>query len=98
MGVLLYGDRPQRIEIEDRTLAHLQVVIGSKLRRRESFFFTFTEGRGETRASVWISPAVPIRFKYFGTRPPTLNREWLERLSASANTPGGLVLLEEQTD
>lgn len=98
MGALLYGDRQRRIEIDDRTLAHLQVVIGSKLRRRESFFFTFTEGRGESRASVWISPSIPIRFKYFGTRPPSLNRDWLERLSTAANSPGGLVLLDEHSE
>lgn len=36
----LYYDSTLNTDIDDRTLAHLQVVIGAKLRRGESFYFS----------------------------------------------------------
>lgn len=39
MGKFIYNGSV-RVEIEDRTLAHLQAVIGRKLRRGEGFHFT----------------------------------------------------------
>ena len=37
MGKIFYGGAATPIEIEDRALAHLKVVIATKLRRGESF-------------------------------------------------------------
>ncbi|MDQ1531352.1 MAG: hypothetical protein QOE37_1457, partial [Microbacteriaceae bacterium] len=45
--------------------------------------------------SFWISPGVPIVFKYAGSRDPSVNREWLRVLRESANHPSGLRLLPE---
>lgn len=96
MGALLYGDRQRRFEIEDRTLAHLQLVIAAKLRRREPFFFSFRDAEGTLgRVSIWMSPMVPLHFKYYGSRSPAINREWIEALHAAANSAGGLIVLEE---
>ena len=39
MGTLTY-DSKLAVSFDDRILAHLQVVIGNKLRRGEPFFFT----------------------------------------------------------
>jgi hypothetical protein len=39
MGRLTY-DSTNTIEFEDRLLAHLQVVIGQKIRMQESFYFS----------------------------------------------------------
>lgn len=55
MGHLRYGDCSDFFE--DRALIHLQVVIGSKLRRDESFFLTWTTseaGPPDARASGCI--------------------------------------------
>jgi hypothetical protein len=96
VGALLYGDRQRRFEIEDRTLAHLQIVIAAKLRRRESFFFSFRDVEGKSgRTSVWMSPMVPLVFKYYSGRQPVINRRWIEQLHASASTAAGLVVSEE---
>ena len=99
MGALLYGDRQRRFEIDDRTLAHLQLVIAAKLRRRESFFFSVRE-EGDTagRVSIWMSPMVPLHFKYYGSRPPMINRRWVEALHDAASSPAGLVLVAEPTE
>ncbi len=97
MGRLLYGDSQIEIEFDDRALAHLQIVIGSKLRRNESFFFTWRDDPrvGDGRSSIWLDAAIPLYFKYFGSKMPEVNREWLELLTQSSNSTMGLQLLDE---
>lgn len=87
----------QRVDIDDRSLAHLQVVIANKLRRNESFVFTWRDdvSVGNGRTSVWLHPAVALAFKYYGGRHPRLNRAWIEALAMTANAPTGLYLVPE---
>ncbi|ARJ06902.1 hypothetical protein GCM10010988_22340 [Cnuibacter physcomitrellae] len=96
MGKLLYGPHQRAVEIEDRDLAHLQVVMLSKLRRGESFAFSWdkavSEGRG--RASIWISPAIPLEFSFLGGRRPALNRAWIDQMMVGAAS-GELQLIPE---
>lgn len=96
MGKLLYG---QAIEVvfDDRVLAHLQLVIGLKLRRDESFFFSWRDEQaiGDGRSVIWLDPAIPLVFRYNGGRMPKINREWLEALTLSSNSSQGLQLTEE---
>lgn len=96
MGTLTY-DSKLTATFEDRTLAHLQVVIWSKLRRGEPFAFSWTEGSSNSagRASIWLSPNIPIAFQYFGSKTPVLNRLWLDALTKSASSPAGLQLVPE---
>ncbi|PPG99373.1 hypothetical protein C5C33_17935, partial [Rathayibacter sp. AY1H3] len=70
MGKLLYGASGVEIEFDDRTLTHVQIVIANKLRRRESFFFSWRDDPavGDGRSSIWLDPSVPLYFKYFGGR------------------------------
>ena len=97
MGKLLYGDSDIEIEFDDRALTHLQIVIGSKLRRGESFFFSWKDDPaiGDGRSSIWLDKPIPLYFKFFGGKMPTLNREWLEILTSSANSGQGLIFSEE---
>jgi hypothetical protein len=97
MGKILYGDAGTEIVFDDRDMAHLQLVIGAKLRRRESFFFTWREDAsvGDGRSSIWIDAAIPLYFKYYGSKPPTINREWLELLTLSANSAQGMQFMTE---
>jgi hypothetical protein len=96
MGKLTY-DSTLMVDFDDRVLAHLQIVIGIKLRRRESFYFTWRDDDavGDGRSSIWLDPSIPLRYKYFGGKPPTINRTWIEQLSQSANSPGGLQIVPE---
>ena len=97
MGYLLYGLPAEAIEIDDRTLAHVKIVMLAKLRRDESFAFSFdydlSDGSG--RSTVWIHPTIPLQFKFLGSRQPAINRAWLEALIVSANSVEGLRLLPE---
>ena len=92
MGMLVYNGR-MTLSIDDRVLAHLQVVVINKLRRRESFTFTWDDGAQE--AVCWIGPSIPLEFTYSGNRRPLLNREWLELMAMSANANSGLVVMPE---
>src|ERR1700710_2587857 len=97
MGKILYGEAGTEIVFDDRDMAHLQLVIGAKLRRRESFFFSWKEDAsvGEGRSSIWIDAAIPLYFKYYASKPPTINREWLELLTLSANSAQGMQFVTE---
>ena len=92
MGMLVYNGR-MTLHIDDRVLAHLQVVVINKLRRRESFTFTWDDGAQE--AVCWVGPSIPLEFVYSGNRRPLLNREWLELMAMSANANSGLVVMPE---
>jgi hypothetical protein len=96
MGVLVYGGR-QAIEFDDRLLAHLQIVIGSKLRRREGFYLSWKEeiGVGGGRATIWLDPAISLMFQYEEASALDINREWLESLTLASNSPRGLIVMEE---
>jgi hypothetical protein len=92
VGKILYGDSGVEIIFDDRAMAHLQLVIGAKLRRGESFFFSWKDDPsvGDGRSSVWLDSSIPLYFKYLGSRPVAINREWIDALTLSANMAGGL--------
>lgn len=97
MGKLIYGSPGVEIEFDDRALTHLQIVISAKLRRRESFFFSWKDDPaiGDGRSSIWLDASIPLYFKYAGGRMPAINREWLEVLTSSSNGSGGLQFSDE---
>jgi len=100
MGRLLYGDAQDPISIEDRALAHLKIVIATKLRRNESFTLSWRhpEGTPEGRSTIWIHPSIPMRFVFDDAEPPELSRQWIEDLAHSAHSTGGIVLVEEHIE
>ncbi|HCJ48208.1 MAG TPA: hypothetical protein DHW40_02555 [Microbacterium sp.] len=96
MGVFTYGSNT-RLSIDDRTLAHLEVVIGSKLRRGESFMFMWPRdgAEGGGRACVWINRASQLAYRYRGDARSRINPGWIELLASAANSPHGLHLVAE---
>lgn len=97
MGYLNYGGTLE-YEFDDRTLAHLRVAIAAKLRRRECFLMSWTNPpeRGSGRVSIWIAPDIPLAFRFAGSRPPQIDREWIAVLERLSNTPGGLLVLSAE--
>lgn len=96
MGKLTY-DSTLGVDFDDRVLAHLQLVIGAKLRRGESFYFSWRDDPaiGDGRSTLWLHPRISLVFKYAGGRQPSINRAWVDALMSTANSPGGLVLVPE---
>jgi len=99
VGKFIYGTPSISVEFDDRVLAHLKVVILAKLRRQESFTFSweYTSAQGSGHSSIWLHPAIPLQFDFYGKKDPTLNRVWLEEMVALANTPAGLRIIPEPT-
>ena len=97
MGKLIYGAPTWAVEFEDRALAHLRIVITTKLRRGESFALTWTPdpGSGMGRSSIWLHQAIPLQFVFVESAEPSLNRLWVEALMARANSSLGLELVPE---
>ena len=97
MGKLIYGGL--EVRFEDRVLAHLQLVIGAKLRRGERFFLSWrdTQESDVGRTTLWIDPSISLIFRYKGDTMPTINRQWLDQLTQAANSGQGLMLSDEPT-
>lgn len=95
MGSLLYGAPAETFTLDDRTLAHVELVIVAKLRRNESFALSISPDEGG-RVTVWVSPSSTMTFKFDETE-HAINRSWLEILLDSANTTSGLRVLPEPT-
>lgn len=97
MGYLIYGHGTE-FEFDDRTLAHLKAAVSQKLRKQESFFISWTNpvDKGSGRVSMWVSPEIPLVFRFSGSRAAELNPVWLDVLCALANGPRGLVVVSEQ--
>jgi hypothetical protein len=95
MGRFIYDTVANGVDIDDRTLAHLRIVVMNKLRRSEPFMFDVEIGDGSGRRSFWIHPSVPLQFHFFGSRNPRINRVWVEELMQAASGPSGLSILPE---
>ncbi|WP_022879081.1 hypothetical protein [Microbacterium sp. B19] len=99
MGKFIY-DGNIKVDFEDRLLAHLQAVIMAKVRRGESFPFTWKDdiSTGGGRTTVYIHPNVSMVFKYHGSRNPQLSNTWLHALTYNANSGRGLYVVPEPDD
>jgi hypothetical protein len=92
MGFFVY-DNAQPIKIEDRALAHLQIVMIDKMRRRENFGLNLADDKNVLM--MWVSQSTPLQFVYEGNRQPTINWAWVELLAGEAGVTGVLELLDE---
>jgi hypothetical protein len=92
MGTLVHGTIS--VDFEDRLLSHLQIVIVQRFRRNESMVMSWLDAAsvGDGRSSLWLTPTLPVYFKFAGSRVPTIDQEWLDRLAESAASSRGLII------
>jgi hypothetical protein len=97
VGKFIYGTPSIAVDFDDRVLAHLKVVILAKVRRGESFTFSweYSAAAGSGHSSIWIHPTIPLQFDFLGSKEPRLNRAWVEELVRLSNTPSGLRVTPE---
>jgi hypothetical protein len=93
MGQLLYGATPTVIDLDDRTLAHVELVTLAKLRRNESFALMLDAPDG-SRTTIWLNASSALEFRFAVGR-QEINREWLDLLIDTANSSGGMRVLPE---
>jgi hypothetical protein len=98
MGRFIYDTAANSVDVDDRTLAHLRIVVMNKFRRSESFMFDVEIGDGSGRRSFWMDPSVPVQFHFFGSRQPRINRAWVEELMRAASGPNGLTIVPEPAE
>jgi len=93
MGQLFYAMSTASIEIPDRLLSHLKVIITTKLRRSESFTLSWTHVDGAPgRSTLWLQPSIPLRFAFDSAEPEVLNATTLKNMADMANSSAGLVV------
>ncbi|WP_314506753.1 hypothetical protein [uncultured Microbacterium sp.] len=92
MGYLFYGSADP-IEIPDRLLAHLKVVVATKLRRSESFTLSWrhTEDIPGGRSTIWLQPSIPLRF-VFHSESDSLDPALLVSFAQASNSSQGLTI------
>jgi hypothetical protein len=95
MGSITYDGTV--VHFDDRVLTHLQIIIVQKFTKHESFLMSWKDGAsvGDGRGSIWLSPNIPIYFKFVGGRVPNINEEWLVALGKSAESSTGLIVTGE---
>ena len=95
MGTISYDHLV--VKVDDRTLAHVQIVIVNKLRRGEAFLMSWKDSveAGSGRSSIWLHPHVLVHFKFDGSRAPVINPEWVATLAESADSSRGLIVTAE---
>lgn len=96
MGILIYGTN-QKYRFDDRVLSHLKIAISTRLRMHDGFLVSWEvpveEGSG--RVSLWASPAIPMQYLFENTKPPQLNRDWLDAMMRSASSARGMIVMPE---
>ena len=97
MGYLYYGSEAQPVEFPDRVLAHIRVLATSKLRRGESFTMTWRHpsASGEGRTSIWMQPAIPLKFVFESADAQELDPDYLQKLARAASTGNGVFIESE---
>ena len=96
MGRLRYDGTAAPITIDDATMAHLKIIIGTKLRRQECFLMTWVrhDGGEDARTTVWVHPAIPLQFGFDAAALPAIDAERIAAMMGALNATGELVLDE----
>lgn len=94
MGQLYYGGSASPIEIPDRLLAHLKVVMATKLRRGESFTVSWQHPSDAPagRTTLWLHPAIALRFCFASAEAERLDSALLQSFANQAGSAAGLVV------
>jgi hypothetical protein len=96
VGTLFYGAARTPIRVDDRILAHLKLVVTSKLRRNEPFLISWHDASdvGGGRSSIWLHPAIDLHYKFDGGTPASIDQDLIEQLSIEANAARGIQIDE----
>lgn len=96
MGRLRYDSTLDPIVIDDVTLAHMKIVVGTKLRRQESFMMSWVPGGAspDGRLTAWIHPSIPLVIAFDSPEPILVDAERVSRMMNSLNAHGELMIEE----
>jgi hypothetical protein len=94
LGTLYFGSTRTPLHLGDRLLAHLEIVITSKLRRGEGLLLSWVQPAEAThrRGTCWITSATELLYLYESADALAIDRDELERLSVESNSSRGIQL------
>lgn len=94
MGTLEYNSARPPIDVDDETLAHIKIVIGTKLRRGESFMMTWLtdETAGAGRITIWMHPSIPLVMEFDDHQMPKIDEGRIVHMMEHLNARGELLL------
>lgn len=94
MGTLEYNSSHPAIKIDDETLAHLKIIIATKLRRQESFMMTWLPlgAKSNGRMTAWVSPSIPLVLAFDDPKMPPIDPERITHMMDSLNAHGELLI------
>jgi hypothetical protein len=93
VGTLRYDRSLPAIELPDRVLQHLHIVIARKLREQQRIAINIISEKTEPM-QVWVDARIPILITYATGVASTINQKWLAELEATFSA-AGLVLIPE---
>jgi len=95
MGWLHYENL--MVPIEDRALAHLEIVLFHKLHHDECFLLRWRVApeNGSGRVALWCAPGIALRFQFNSAEPVKINRAWIRDLITSSYSIGGVDFSDE---
>ncbi len=92
MGTFRYSSGMTPIAVPDDLLAHLQLVVASKLSANESFILTWIHGDAHGRSTLWLERSIPMRFDFVTPDPVPIDPSRVQSMLAQAGAIGGLSL------
>lgn len=94
MGTLEYNSSRPPIDIDDATLAHLKIIISTKLRRQESFMMTWLPDAANPvgRLTAWVHPSIPLVLAFDEPKVPRIDPARVTRMMESLNAQGELLI------
>jgi hypothetical protein len=83
-----------RIEMDDALLAHVALVVFSKLRRNEPLLVSWTDQAGGSM-QAWVHPNATVVARHTAGVDTSIDRRRAERMMIAANSNSGLRLANE---
>ncbi|WP_431072331.1 hypothetical protein [Microbacterium phyllosphaerae] len=96
MGRLTYDSTLDPIIVDDVTLAHMRIIVGTKLPRQESFVMSWTPGSDsrDGRLTAWIHPSNPLGLAFDSAEPIRVDAGRVAAMMNSLNAHGELPIEE----
>jgi hypothetical protein len=96
MGTLYYAGQPA-FDLPDRQLRHLQLAVMHKLRYLEHFALSWESETDAAGVTLWMSPAVPLRFDFTERKDRPANKAWVDAILATA-VSGNMIAVPEPAE
>lgn len=93
MGTLRYDAAKPPIQLPDKALQHLHIVVARKLREQQRVAVTILSEKTEP-IQVWLDARIPIVITYATGVASAINQKWIAELEATFSA-AGLVLVAE---